>query len=182
MSLSKVKSVQGSGSFENDYGTLQENGKKLLFKFEYEMEDGTIITANHKTNDSPFPVGTEVDYEVKKTHPEYGKSGTVKKPESSNYSGSNASYPKGDDSARQLMIVRQSSLNRAVEILIHNATRSQDGARGIVDELEVIELAERLTKWVMQSEKKEPTPQPEKVQEVVQDSGIGEESNDGLPF
>ena len=178
--ISKVKSVQANGSFENDFGTLQENGKKLLFKFEYEMEDGTIITANHKTQECPFKTGDEIDYEVKKTHPEYGKSGTVKKPESSNYGGSNASYSKGDDSARQLMICRQSSLNRAVEVLCHN---SAIGAKpNQVDPVDVVELAGRFTKWVMQSEKKEPTPQPEKVQEVVQDSGIGEEPKDDLPF
>lgn len=179
--ISKIKSVQANGSFENDFGTVQENGKKLLFKFEYEFEDGVIMTANHKTVDPPFAIGADVDYEVTKTHPEYGKSGKVKKPDTGNYGGSNASYSKGDDSARQLMIVRQSSLNRAVEILIHNA-QHDERPNPMVDEIEIIELAGRLTKWVMQPEKKEPTPQPEKVQEVVQSSGIGEEPNDDLPF
>ena len=180
MSLSKVKSVTGNGSFESEYGALQESGKKLLFSFEYEMEDGTILTANHKTDTSPFAIGTDVEYEVTKTHPEYGKSGKVKKPDTGQYSGSNNSYSKGDDSARQLMIVRQSSLNRAVEIISHNAAIQQTSKE--IDEIEIIELAERLTKWVMQ---KEPTAQPEKVQEVVEQSTIGkpsEEESDDLPF
>ena len=187
MTLSKVKSVQSTGSFENDYGTTQDNpdlpkhGQKLLYKFEYEFEDGTILTANHKTNTSPFPAGTDVDYEVTKTHPEYGKSGKVKKPDTGTYSGSKGGA--GDD-ARQLMICRQSSLNRAVEILIYNATGNKEGiGYKQVDEIEVIELAERLTKWVMQPQKKaEPTPQPEKVTEAVEKSTIGEEPSDDLPF
>jgi len=120
MSLSKVKSVTGNGSFENEYGALQESGKKLLFSFEYEMEDGTIIKANHKTSTSPFSIGSEVEYEVKKTHPEHGKIGSVKKPDTGNYS-SNASKGSGNDDSRQLMICRQSSLNRAVEVIIKRA-------------------------------------------------------------
>ncbi len=56
MKTSKVKSVQGAGTFESQYG--------MLFKFEYEMEDGQVITANHK-KDKPLDVGSEVDYEVK---------------------------------------------------------------------------------------------------------------------
>jgi len=165
MSISKVKSVTGNGSFENDYGALQENGKKLLFSFEYEMEDGTIIKANHKTDTSPFPVGSEVEYEVKKTHPDHGKSGSVKKPDTGNYQN-NATKPNGVDV--QLMIVRQSSLNRAVDILINNCDKVSVG------DVEI--LAERLTSWVMQETK------PEAVVEAVQNGSIGEDTTDDLPF
>ena len=194
--ISKVKSVQSTGSFENDFGTVQDNvdlpnhGKKLLYKFEYEFEDGVIMTANHKTNTSPFPTGTEVDYEVTKTHPEYGKSGRVKKPEQSNYSGSNASNGSKGGDAVQLMIVRQSSLNRAVEVCIHNALQSNDEDT-FVDEIEVIELAERLTKWVMQTEKKE-EPKPQIVDKEAENKKLNEqmqmdeaaraEQPDDLPF
>ena len=78
--ITKVKSVTGNGSFKNDFGALQPNGDKLLFSFEYEMEDGTILKANHKTNTSPFPPGSEVEYEITKTDPKFGKSGKVGKP------------------------------------------------------------------------------------------------------
>lgn len=171
MSLSKVKSIQSNGSFDGQYG--------MMYKFEYQFEDGTILTANHKTDKSPFKEGDEVDYNVTKTHPEYGKSGTVKKPESAQYSGSSALKGGVGEDLRQLMIVRQSSLNRAVEILIHNANQSAP-----VDEIEAIELAERFTKWVMG--KKEEA-KPEAVKTAVKNSDIGkepviEEESDDLPF
>ena len=166
MTLSKVKQVQSTGSFENDYGTLQDNGKKLLFKFEYVFEDGVVMTANHKTTVSPFPEGSVVEYEVKNTHPEHGKSGKVSKPDTGNYTRSGASSGKPMDNDVQSMIVRQSSLTRAIETLSLNKSLS-------LDPVEVIELAGRYSKWVMQTEAK---PQPEKVQEAVQNSTIGEEN------
>ena len=43
------------------------------------MEDGQKIQANHK-KELPIPKGAEVEYEVKRTHPQYGDSGSVKKP------------------------------------------------------------------------------------------------------
>lgn len=176
MSLSRVKSVQATGSFENDYGVLQENGKKLLYKFEYEMEDGKVLTANHKTNTSPFPAGSEVEYEITKTHAEHGMSGKVKKPDTGNYQGgSKPSVPfKGGlaEDARQLMICRQSSLNRAVELLTHSTPNSEE-----IDTVRVVELAERLAKWVMQPEKKAETPAP-----TVADLPVVEEESDDLPF
>lgn len=180
MTLSKVKGVQASGSFENDFGTLQDNpdlpnhGKKFLYKFEYVFEDGIVMSANHKTNTSPFSEGSEVEYEVKKTHPEHGKSGTVKKPGTGFGGNNNAlSAPRTGvaEDARQLMIVRQSSLNRAIEILIHNAPYD-DRPSPLVDETDVIELAGRFTKWVMQPEKKE----EKKVEEIVASANIGEEN------
>ena len=54
---SKITHITGNGSFENDYGAPQDNGKKLLFKHEYTFEDGTVMEANHKTTTSPFSVG-----------------------------------------------------------------------------------------------------------------------------
>lgn len=174
--ITKVKSIQANGSFENDYGTLQENGKKLLFKFEYEMEDGTIITANHKTQECPFKAGDEVEYEVKKTHPDYGKSGSVKKPETSTY---NAPGGSGGGSDVQLMIVRQSSLKVALDLIRHNAIASDSK----IEADHVEQLAARFTKWCMvpeaQPDKKEepkteaPTPAP---------APVVEQPNDDLPF
>lgn len=150
--ISKVKSVQPNGSFQNDFGAIQDNpdlpnhGKKLLYKFEYEMEDETVITANHKTNTSPFPAGTEVEYEVKKDDPNYGKSGSVKKPETSTYNGSKSSA--GND-AVQLMIVRQSSLKCALDLIRHNAIGNDKQIKA--DTVEA--LADKFTAWVMRTEK-----------------------------
>lgn len=167
MALTKVKGVQASGSFENQYGSVQDNpelpnhGKTLLYKFEYVMEDGTVITANHKFPEGNFKQGDSVEYEIKKDDPQYGKSGKVTKPGAGNFGGkTNPSQPfKGGvgEDLRQLMIVRQSSLNRAIEVLIHN---SKDAPVSIGD---AEMLGQRFTDWVMQ-----PEPQPEKVQQLAQ--------------
>ena len=181
MTLSKVKSVQNNGSFENEYGAPNEQGKKLLYKFEYVFEDGIVMTANHKTTTSPFPVGSEVDYEITKEHAEHGKSGKVKKPDSGNFTRSNASNGKPMDNNVQLMIVRQSSLNRAVEVLCHNSAIAAKPNQ--VDELEVIELAERFVKWVMQPEKKEEVKPQSATSELMDEAKpVVEELNDDLPF
>jgi len=190
MTLSKIQSVQPTGSFENKFGALQNNpelpnhGKLLLYKFEYAFEDGTVMMANHKTITPPFSPGTEVEYEVTKDDAQYGKSGKVKKPEQAQYS---APRGGGNDDARQLMIVRQSSLHRATELLCHN---SAIGAKpNQVDPIDVVELANRYAKWVMGTEKKAPTPQPEVVQQAVEQVAENltnnlpaEEPNDDLPF
>lgn len=170
--LSKVKNVQGSGTFE-----MEINGNTVtLFKFEYEMEDGTILTANHKTDTSPFPIGSEVEYNVTKTHPEYGKSGKVSKPGSNNYNNSNAS--KADPKV-QGMIVKQNALGHATELLKHNAIMDN----GKMKSDDVMALAQIYTDWVMGAEA---MAQPEKVKEAVENSTIGEEkkeeATDDLPF
>jgi hypothetical protein len=69
---SKVKQVQGSGNFDWNGSTL--------YKFEYQMEDGTVLVANHKTQQCPFNAGDEVEYEVTKEN-QYGKQGKVGKPQ-----------------------------------------------------------------------------------------------------
>ena len=71
MPNSKVKTVSIGGSWEKDGVTF--------YTHNYEMEDGQKIQANHK-KELPISVGTEVEYEVKRTHPTYGDSGSVKKP------------------------------------------------------------------------------------------------------
>lgn len=82
---SKILNITGAGSFENEYGGLQPDGKKLLFSFIYNFEDGTEIKANHQTAQSPFIEGDVAYYEVKKDDPKWGKSGSVKKPDQGNY-------------------------------------------------------------------------------------------------
>ena len=55
MKVSKVKSVQGNGTWDSQYG--------LLYKFEYHMEDGATVNAMHKGN-TPLAVGTPVEYNI----------------------------------------------------------------------------------------------------------------------
>ncbi len=69
MKTSKVKTVQGNGTWESNYG--------LLYKFEYLMEDGQVVNANHKTQDGAFKPGDTVEYEI--TNAQYNN-GKVSKP------------------------------------------------------------------------------------------------------
>lgn len=73
--ITKVKSVQGNGTFQSQHG--------LLYKFEYLFEDEVSLIANHKTQISPFKPGDEVEYIITKEN-EYGKQGRVIKPQEQN--------------------------------------------------------------------------------------------------
>lgn len=150
--ISKVKEVKATGTWQNKSG-------ETMHRHDYEMEDGTKLQANHKS-ELPFKVGDNIEYEVKKEDPQYGKSGTVKKPEQGNYSGSNSS---GGNDTVQLMIVRQSSLKVALDLIRQNAIADDKK----IAANDVMHLAELFTDWVM---KPELTPQPEKVKELVQNA------------
>ena len=111
--ISKVKAVHPKNE------TYQSpNG--LLYKFNYEMEDGAKLVANHKTEQCPFAVGDEVDYHIKGSN-SYGSWGSVKKPES-NFSpqGTKVAPTNNRNADTQDQIMRQSSLNRAVDALGQN--------------------------------------------------------------
>ena len=115
--LSKVKNVVSEGTYESKFG-VEVEGKKILYKFNYIMEDGTQLSGSHKT-DKGFAVGEDVEYEVKGSN-SYGSYGSVGKPkeEGSNYSsGSNSGkggYQK--DPKTQMLILAQSTLAKSLEI------------------------------------------------------------------
>lgn len=69
---SKIKSVQQNGT----YNSTKDNS--LIYKHEYQFEDGVVLSAGHKTV-QPFKAGEEVEYEIRRDDPTYGKSGTVGK-------------------------------------------------------------------------------------------------------
>ena len=69
---SKIKSVQQNGT----YNSKKDNS--LIYKHEYQFEDGVVLSAGHMTI-KPYNEGDEVEYEVKRDDATYGKSGTVGK-------------------------------------------------------------------------------------------------------
>jgi hypothetical protein len=111
--ISKVKAV-------NPKNETYQSPNGLLYKFNYEMEDGAKLVANHKTEQCPFGVGDEVDYHIKGSN-SYGSWGTVKKPEG-NFSpqGTKVAPTNNRNGDTQDQIMRQSSLNRAVDALGQN--------------------------------------------------------------
>lgn len=121
MITTKVKSVQGCGSFESVNGAEQPNGKKLMFSYDYEFEDGVFLQANHKSVPSPFPVGSEVEYEVKRESDKYGKSGRVIKPgmsvyENPTFGGAKYTAPTSDDNLKGIKIGH--AITNAVQIAL----------------------------------------------------------------
>ena len=54
----KIKSLQGSGTFNTKSGTL-------MYKYEVELDDGISGTVNGTTEPYRFAIGDEVDYTVK---------------------------------------------------------------------------------------------------------------------
>ena len=68
--LSKVKSVQGNGTWSSNDGTL-------FYKFDYVFEDGQSLSAMHKDESNAIQPGEMAEYEVKGSHPTYGDGGAL---------------------------------------------------------------------------------------------------------
>ena len=145
----KVKTVEQTTQWKTKTGDV-------MYTHQYELEDGTKIQANHKTI-NPFAIGDEVEYDVKKDDPQYGKSGSVKKPEQGNYGSPNAF--KGNNSSN-----RSFALSYAKDVLVASYTTQRDDVLTLSTD-QMFSLAEKMDKWL---DKKEPKADPEKVKELVQ--------------
>ncbi len=125
--ISKVRGVQGNGHFDGKFGRM--------FKFEYEFEDGNIMEANHKTEDGFFPVGTEVEYTITRTHERYGNSGKVQKPQEQQGAPAGAApqsrHSGGGDKNRAF------ALSYAKDLFVPAADQYTDGKRLAADVIEV---------------------------------------------
>jgi len=70
--ISKITKITQGKPYESQHGTL--------YGFYYTFEDGTKLSANHKTVQSPFKEGDQVEYEITGTFGKDGKRGKVGKP------------------------------------------------------------------------------------------------------
>jgi len=122
MKTSKVKAVQGNGTFEF-------NGK-TFYKFEVEMDNGDVGTYNSiKAEQSKFVVGEEVEYIF--TGGQYPKIKPV-------YTQPNSSGGFKPNPERDLKIVKQSCLKASVELCTAGEIKLKD----------VIKTAEKFVNWV----------------------------------
>lgn len=80
MATSKVQAVHGNGDWKSPTGAV-------LFKYQYEMEDGTSGLAFHNSNAPKFQAGDEVDYEVTGQYQDGTKKLKVRKPGGGNFGG-----------------------------------------------------------------------------------------------
>ena len=126
--LSKVKSVQQNGT----YNSKKDNS--LIYKHEYVFEDETVLSAGHLTI-QPFNVGDEVEYEVKRDDPTYGKSGTVSKPNTFQKGGKSS---QGSTASFALSYAKDWCLG------LHNAGTPQTTDN-------VIAVADKFNEWLKQN-------------------------------
>lgn len=186
LKTSKIVNIQGSGTFETQHG--------MFFNYDMQMENGDsgeYASKNYTSVDAlPFKVGTDIDYEWH-PHEKFPKikrptiAGTKRFDPNKSFKSSSS---RNNDPDVQIMIVRQSSLERSVDILSHNNV----GKR--VKLSDVLLLASELTQFVVEgtkfdpSKKEEsypppapiPTPQPDsQLRDAIKES-MGED--DDLPF
>jgi len=101
--VSKVKSVQGIGTYTPDNGSL-------LYKFEYEFEDGMVLSALHKTQEPRFKAGDDAQYTVNGSNPK----GSWGKVEKVGYEAKNTNATNGFDPATTERIERSWAMRTAV--------------------------------------------------------------------
>ena len=129
LKTSKVKSVQANGTWEGKFG--------LMYKFEVVMENGNSGEYSCITKDQEkFIVGEEVQYEF-----EDGRFPKIKP----YYNKGNFPYTKGgsENSDRQRLIIRQSTLKTAVEYL--------KGAEASLEEVFI--ATEKMIEFIMKEDK-----------------------------
>ena len=134
----KPKIVQACNppTVELEFGTLH--------KFDVTMDNGDkgVYQTNKYTDvnadNFPFKVGVECEYEYDLKYPAHPK---IKLPKKDFNQSFQFNGKKDMNKDRELMITRQSSLARAVEVLIHNTDK--------VKADDVIQLADKFTTWVM---------------------------------
>lgn len=143
--ISKVKSVQPNGTLENQHGIDIGGGKIGFYKFEYLMEDGQVIIANHKTTE-PFKEGAEVEYII--TNEQYN-SGKVSKPKDGNYSPQpNKPYVKPSGNGQQASF----ALSYAKDVYVTNGGTDPDNDPKHVAEY-ITALADELLTWLNEKSK-----------------------------
>jgi len=102
--ISTIKEIQGNGTYESPHG--------LLYKFLYTMDDGTELSANHKSQKCPFKIGDEVEYLVNGSN-SYGSWGKVSKP--GGYAPPTGGGKMSDDTQKR--IERSWAMGHAVQMM-----------------------------------------------------------------
>ena len=154
----KVVSVSPKGDYQLRDG-------KTLYKFFVSMDNGDSGEySSVKPDQDKFVVGQEVEYELSNTQygnkikPVYAQGGYTP-----NYSSG------GDD--KQKMIVKQSCLKAAVDLLKDKGAKSTD----------VLKVADSFVEWVLEAKQEDTTYQTHfSAREEV--AVNGQATDDGLPF
>lgn len=154
----KVVSVSPKGDYQLRDG-------KTLYKFFVSMDNGDSGEySSVKPDQDKFVVGQEVEYELSTT--QYGNK--IKPVYSQG--GYTPSYSSGGDD-KQKMIVKQSCLKAAVDLLKDKGAKSTD----------VLKVADSFVEWVLEAKQDDTTYQTHfSAREEV--AVNGQATTDGLPF
>jgi len=156
----KVVSVSPKGDYQLRDG-------KTLYKFFVSMDNGDSGEySSVKADQDKFIVGQEAEYELSST--QYGNK---IKPVYSQGGGYTPSYSSGSDD-KQKMIVKQSCLKAAVDLLKDKGAKSTD----------VLKIADSFVNWVLESDKKEEVTYETHFSAREEVTSNGQATTDGLPF
>ena len=162
----------------NPQGDYQLKDGRTLYKFALTFDNGdTGEYSSVKPDQTKFIVGQEAEYELNAT--QYGNRIKPVYSQGGGFSGggySSGGYSSGSDD-KQRMIVKQSCLKAAVDLLKDKGAKSTD----------VLKVADSFVSWVMEEDKKETSydnhfsSREEKIQ-VANAIVNGSASEDDLPF
>ena len=127
---SKVTKCENTGTWTSPEG-------KTFYKFDIEFENGDRADFLQQTNEVKHPVGSEEDYEISTTDKGYKKI-KFNKPGGFTRGGAFQKSPE-EEKKRQEMIVRQSSLKCATDLVCN----------GKVDYDDLLLIAQVLTDWAL---------------------------------
>ena len=149
-------------------GDYQLRDAKTLYKFFVSMDNGDSGEySSVKADQDKFIVGQEVEYEL--TNTQYGNK--IKPVYSQVGGGYTPSYSSGSDD-KQKMIVKQSCLKAAVDLLKDKGAKSTD----------VLKIADSFVNWVLESDKQEDTTYQTHFSAREEVAVNGQATDDGLPF
>ena len=162
MKNSKVVSIVPQGDYQLRDG-------KTLYKFLLTFENGDSGEySSVKPDQTKFVVGAPADYEISST--QYGN--RIK----AVYSGGGGYSSGGGNDDKQKMIVKQSCLKAAVDLLKDKGAKSTD----------VLKVADSFVAWVMEEGKKEETTYnnhfSSREEKIETAQAIVQKSDDDLPF
>ena len=130
----------------NPQGDYQLKDGRTLYKFALTFDNGdTGEYSSVKPDQTKFVVGMEAEYELNAT--QYGNRIKPVYSQGGGFSGggySSGGYSSGSDD-KQRMIVKQSCLKAAVDLLKDKGAKSTD----------VLKVADSFVSWVMEEDKKE---------------------------
>ena len=115
---------------------VDKHASGLLYKYEYEMQDGTVLSARHKSEHNKLPEGEDAVYVIRGRN-DYGQYGGVQKPFNGDR-GNGASYTPTNNTPiapnnKDKSIVWQSLAKVSASLLSNQSTANPDQLVEVTD-------------------------------------------------